>query len=284
VLDRAQARRSESRKPGRRWLAGMAAAAALAVGVFSWQSLRVTPPPIEARASSETFYVLKSSLQRLPLPDGSVAELNGATRIEVEYTSAERRVRVIDGEVHFVVAKATDRPFVVVADDVIVRAVGTAFNVRFDTGKIEVLVTEGKVKLMTPAPGAGPSASPVAVAAAGEALVEGQRAVIPRTDVAAATPPVVEIATVNRTEIQEALDWQSTRLVFQDTPLEEAIAGFNRFNRRQLTLGDPALKTRRLSGTFRADNLEGFLRVVRFTVDVKAEPRTALETVLLPIH
>ena len=94
----------------------------------------------------------------------------------------------------------------------------------------------------------------------------------------------IYLETVGRAEMEKALGWQNTRLEFQDTPLDEAIAGFNRYNTRQLTLGDPALRRRRLSGTFRADNLEGFLRVVRFTVDVKAEVRTPAETVLLPIR
>ena len=35
---------------------------------------------------------------------------------------------------------------------------------------------------------------------------------------------------------------------------------------------------------FRADNLEGFVRLLRHSIDVKAELRTPTETVLLPVR
>jgi transmembrane sensor len=277
VVDRARSQRTRARRFRLVW-SGLAAAAAIAIAVVGWRELRGVPRG-EERPASDSYRVLTSTLQRLPLPDGTIAELNGASRIEVEYTPAERRVRMIEGEVHFVVAKMPERPFVVVVDGVSVKAVGTAFNVRVAGGRIEVLVTEGNVKLDPVAPGLTGGAS---ASASSQPLGEGQRAVIVQTGPAVA--PEVEISTINRTQIREALDWQSTRLVFEDTPLDQAIAGFNRYNQHQLTLGDAALSKRRLSGTFRSDNLDGFLRVVRFTVDVKAEKRTQHETVLLPIR
>ena len=60
--------------------------------------------------------------------------------------------------------------------------------------------------------------------------------------------PAVAVADVRPTEIDEALGWQTTRLVFSNTALEEVVASFNRFNRHQLTIGDPKLRTRTLTG------------------------------------
>jgi transmembrane sensor len=97
-------------------------------------------------------------------------------------------------------------------------------------------------------------------------------------------PAAAAIGTMERIEIAEALGWQSTRLVFNNTPLEEAVAGFNRYNAHQLTIGDPAIRKRTLIGTFRADNREAFVRLLRHSVDVKAELRTSSETVLLPVR
>ncbi|MES2697820.1 MAG: FecR domain-containing protein, partial [Verrucomicrobiota bacterium] len=92
----------------------------------------------------------------------------------------------------------------------------------------------------------------------------------------------VAIAEMAGTEIEEALGWQSTRLVFNNTPLGEVVDGFNRYNPHKLKLGDPKLETRKLTGVFRADNLEGFIRLLKSSIDVKAEQRTPRETVLLP--
>jgi transmembrane sensor len=225
----------------------------------------------------ESIRVIASTLRSQSLPDGSVAELNGASRIEVHYTAGERRVRLLGGEAHFVVAKDPARPFFVSAGPVTVRAVGTAFNVRFAPVAIEVLVTEGRVQVETAAAPAE-TAPPVAPV---PALVAGQRA---RIDAQGVGAGAVEIGDVGRPGIDEALGWQGTRLVFNGTDLEAVVAAFNRYNRHRLILGDPGLRRRALTGTFRADNLEGFLRLVRQMVDVKAEPRAADETVLWPIR
>jgi len=170
--------------------------------------------------------------------------------------------------------------------------------VRLATGAIEVLVTEGRVKLEQASAGAMPVAGPAAgsesssaesgaaagtgprgAGAAEPSLVAGQRAVIDR---AAGVSAPVAVGEVVRAEIDEALGWQGTRLVFSATPLDEVVAAFNRYNRHRLTLGDTRLAERTLTGTFRADNVDGFLRLARQIVDVKAEPRTPTETVLLP--
>ncbi len=293
--------KARARQRRRRAVRGVFVAAGLAaaLAVAALGGRRFGPAdPAEPRALPENVRVLASTLRTELLPDGSVAELNGASRIAVEFTATERRVRLLEGEAHFIVQKNPARPFFVTAGPVAVRAVGTAFNVRLATGAIEVLVTEGRVKLEQASAGAMPVAESVAgsenssaeswaaagagprgAGAAEPSLVAGQRAVIDR---AAGVSAPVAVGEVVRAEIDEALGWQGTRLVFSATPLDEVVAAFNRYNRHRLTLGDTRLAERTLTGTFRADNVDGFLRLARQIVDVKAEPRTPTETVLLP--
>lgn len=272
VLARAQARRRQRRRMGWWAATSLAAAAAVAVAVFRPRSAPVAP---FAGALSQNVHVIESTLKRQLLPDGSAAELNGASRVEVEYTATERRVRLTEGEAHFVVLPDAARPFYVTAGPVTVRAVGTAFNVRLDPERVEVLVTHGKVKLERA------EAAPAAhVAEVVPAMVQGQRAFVSRVE-PEATP--VEVADIAKPEIEEALGWQSTRLVFNNTPLSEVVEGFNRYNQRKLKLGDPRLASRPLSGVFRADNLDAFIRLLPTSIDVKAEQRTPTETVLLPM-
>lgn len=287
VVDRARHRRAR-RRTARVVAFAVTAAAALTVAFLGWETWGSRAAPAGSRFETGNYRVLASTAERKTLPDGTVAELNGASRIDVAFSETERRVRLVEGEAHFIVAKNPLRPFYVTAGPVTVRAVGTAFNVRLADEAIEILVTEGRVNLesapvhpsASPAPAAtAPAAVPTPVVAP---LSEGQHALIALASGQPASPAT--IGDVGQKEIDEKLGWQSTRLVFENTPLAEAIEGFNRFNRRQLTLGDPALRRRTLSGTFRADNLEGFLRMIRFTIDVKAEQRTPAETVLLPIR
>src|SRR5581483_9214616 len=100
---------------------------------------------VVAAAAPQIYTTAAGGYERQTLADGSVVELNGNTQVQVAYSPAERRVRLVQGEAHFTVAKNKRRPFWVEAQGVSVRAVGTAFNVRLDPQRVDVLVTEGRV-------------------------------------------------------------------------------------------------------------------------------------------
>jgi transmembrane sensor len=247
----------------------LAAAAAVAV------NFHVATPERGEPAGSRSVRVIPPP-ERLTLPDGSVVELNHDGKIEVDFTPETRRVRLVRGEAHFTVTKNPVRPFFVEASGVAVRAVGTAFDVRHATGAVEVLVTEGKVQVeRTPVKPAGAApASPLATAAtpAGPApaptpLVAGERAIVDTT--APLAKPVV--ATLDENDLAKALEWQGVRLKFEDIPLAEVVAEFNLRNRRQLVIGDAATGRLRVGGTFRADNVDAFVRLLKVSFHVIVE-------------
>lgn len=226
----------------------MAAALALAaLGLWHWG--RVQPNALLYTTSAGGY-------ERVVLTDGSVVELNANTEVRVDLAPNERRVALASGEAHFTVAYDTARPFVVVAGGVAVRAVGTAFNVRLASSSVEVLVTVGQVAVSDPA-------APAAVTAP-TFLAANHRALIATAPAAAASSPVSApvVEKIAPEAIREALSWQERKLVFAETPLRDVVAQFNRRNRVQLVLGDPALAERPVGGTFAADNVEGFIRLL----------------------
>ena len=83
------------------------------------------------------------------LADGSTLHLNTNSQVSVDYAEGYRNIRLLQGEVHFDVAKNKAQPFRVYAGQGRVQAVGTAFTVYLRAKDIEVLVTEGKVELAT---------------------------------------------------------------------------------------------------------------------------------------
>lgn len=83
----------------------------------------------------------------ITLADGSLAHLNTGSAIAIDYTSLERNISLLRGEVLFEVRKNTDRPFIVTARDRQVTAVGTAFVVRDRADKTVVTVASGTVSL-----------------------------------------------------------------------------------------------------------------------------------------
>lgn len=240
----------------------LATAAALALAWVGWERSALRP-------TAETAV---GAFQKLDLPDGSVVQLNTDSAIKVRYTDAERRVELLRGEAHFDVAKNPARPFVVAADHVAVRAVGTAFNVRLRPEAVEVLVTEGRVRV-DDAAGGGSLLAPAPDRPGPPVLVEGEKVLVPVAAVttASAAPVAVAIREVPEVEVRRALAWQERRLEFEDLPLAAVVAEFNRYNRTQLLLVDPALGSRRFSGTFRADAYEPFVRLLEENFGVRAE-------------
>ncbi|MBI5381582.1 MAG: FecR domain-containing protein [Opitutae bacterium] len=261
--------RQRARRRQQRRAAGACAAVAAVclAGVLWWWT-----PVLPARAphSAPTAKLIVPGRQ--VLPDGSVVELNAGSRIETDFSGALRRVRLLQGEAHFEVAKDAARPFVVAAHGVEVRAVGTAFAVRLVTKSVEVLVTEGRVAVeRTTASATTPTVPPA------PALVDaGNR--LRLTDDAPAASPVAQ--TIAPAERDRELAWRWPRLEFTDTSIGEAVALFNGRNRLQLKVGDDAVRTLRVTGVFRADNVEGFVQLLESGFGLKAE-RTGETEILL---
>jgi transmembrane sensor len=237
----------------------LGAAAAAAIVLLSVTQFR--PSPYTAETAIGAF-------QKLDLPDGSVAQLNTDTAIDTTFTAAERCVRVVRGEVFFTVTKDPARPFIVTAGPVAVRAVGTAFNVRHNSTCIEVLVTEGRVRVDDAEKGRSLLA-PADGGAAPPLLVAGERALVP-VRASDSVPAVASVAKVAAPGVQRALAWQERRLEFDAEPLAGVVREFNRYNRRQLVIADEQLATKRFSGTFRADGYESLVRLLEADFGVTA--------------
>ncbi len=259
--------------PARAVAAGLAACLALAA--VWWIGARGPAAPVE-----QNYATTIEGYERVTLEDGSMVELNSASEVTVRFSPRERRVRLVRGEAHFTVAKNNARPFVVEAGGVAVRAVGTAFNVRLGAREVEVMVTEGKVGV-EPTLAAGPpprereNRDGGAMTGAPTFLSANERTII--VAASSAAPAVERVAPA---AVREALAWQGPRLVFSDTPLAEAIAQFNRRNAVQLEVADPALGTLPIGGSFRAENVEGFVRLLAAGNDLAVERPDATRIVL----
>lgn len=234
----------------------LATAAAVAAGILV---LKKPAPPASPAPAVATHGVNVIPLsERLTLADGSIVELNRGGKITPEFTPGERRVRLVRGEAHFTVTKNPARPFVVEAGTVSVRAIGTAFDVLRAEASVEVLVTEGTVHVERPA------------LKAPTPLEKGERAVVD-TRTADAAPVITRLTP---TEIERALAWEGVRLKFNELPLSEVVAEFNLRNRVQLAIGDAeAGRVRVTANNFRADNAEGFVRLLESSFGVTAERR-----------
>ena len=231
------------------------------------------------------------------LADGSTLHLNTNSRVSVDYAEGYRNIRLLQGEVHFDVAKNKAQPFRVYAGQGRVQAVGTAFTVYLRAKDIEVLVTEGKVELATHKAQlathktqqatelqssnqletqpdkisdieADNSASPgyyltIPVERLG-LLAEGQQATI----VVAQKNETGSKHNTHKVELMDAETlarrdaWRKGLVLFAGDSLEEVVAEISRYTTLSIEIVDPALKEIRIGGQFRLGDVNGMFKVL----------------------
>ncbi len=252
--------RDHRRQRRRTGLLAFAAGAFVGVGLlWRWQQ---TPAP--SNNSVMSLVVVAAAHQTLP--DGSTVDLKDGAQIEVTFTPEVRAVTLRRGMARFQVAKNPHRPFVVTADDVSVRAVGTAFCVDLGAKSVEVIVTEGRVSVAQSTPAA---AAPAGVTA--PALVGAGEHVVVAPFTGTSQPPALTVAPLAALELTHKLTWLNPRLEFTGTPLEMVVMTFNQHNRRQLVLESPELRNLQLSGILRSDNIPALLHMLEtnFRIQIK---------------
>jgi transmembrane sensor len=203
--------------------------------------------------SSNTIETHASEWRTVRLADGSLISAGPNTLLQVDYSKGFRRINLQRGEAMFEVAKDTSRPFIVDAGSAVARAVGTKFGVDRHEDRVRVTVAEGKVAVVRGAQAAAlERAVDLSVAIA---LVQDERVEIP---VDAPSVPLQK-EKVNSTN---ALAWARGQLIFSSETLGEAVREFNRRNRIQIQVDDPAIAAWHVCCVFDAADPEAFATLI----------------------
>ena len=258
------------RRRRRRAAGAIAATVVLALAGTWWSTGPETPAPHPA---SSVLAQARPAYRELP--DGSTVEVREGGKIRTDYSTQVRRVTLEAGEAHFQVAKNAARPFVVVIDDVEVRAVGTAFAVQRRAGELEVIVTEGRVRVTRLAAERAvlekAESAPLAELDAGASLVVAR---------AAGAVPRMRRAQLTAAQVASRLAWRVPWLDFSGTPLAEAVEEVGRHAGVKIVLADADLREVRLSGRLQADNVDTLLRLLEEEHGVRVTRRSGAEIVL----
>lgn len=217
-----------------------------------------------AHPSAAIHHTAIGERSTVTLSDGSVATLNTDTVLRVAFTDKARGVQLVRGQAVFEVAHAKARPFEVYAGDRVVTAIGTVFDVRLDGGKVKVALLEGKVRVGEKTRREAPSAE--VVMAPGELL-----------EAAPAAP-----MKVRNDDVERETSWRSGVLMFDETPLAEAVAELNRYSSRHLTVEDPRLAAHHVSGVFKTGDVDRFARTVAEIAPVIPQTRPDGSILLAP--
>lgn len=219
-------------------------------------------------------------LEEFALSDGSVMKLNTNSQAEVDFHAARRRIRLLKGEAFFDVAHDASRPFLVVAGDKTVKAVGTAFSVRWTDDDLSVTVSEGRVAF-------APVESLQTAQSSQAAIIESGGEAAPGEIVISAEAPLfldagqklsfadkgvpTLIASVSPHEIQTELSWREGFLDFSQTPLSEIIDEINRYTTVRIEISDQELRELEFGGIFRTGEIEPLLDALELSFDIQVD-------------
>ena len=240
-------------------LGGSAVAACLAVALWvgnEWLQQAPVQQQIYATAVGET--------RTVSLADGSQVQLNTNSELIVNFSRDERRTQLLRGEAYFDVARQTSRPFTVAAGEANIRVLGTQFNVERNPENTRVSVTGGTVAVSESRTARGLQPESVK-------LTRNQKVSVSNSG----------LSDVGRTSADEALDWTRGQLVFDGTPLSEALEELNRYLKVPAAAA-PNVGEQTLSGTFELADPESTLAAIAAALDLDQDQNDPNLTLLSP--
>jgi transmembrane sensor len=183
------------------------------------------------------------------LPDGSTGWLNSGSIIRYPVRFNSERTVTLNGEAYFDVVKNPGSPFIVDANQVRVKVLGTSFNVlSYDYDSIsEVIVASGKVE----------------VSSAGQVLASkllpSERLVLNRSKNRFSKSTV---------EIQNYTSWKTGKLIFLNDNLDEVVRKVSRFYHVDFEVKENVNKKELFRAILEEESLEEVLRYMKLTMSV----------------
>jgi transmembrane sensor len=196
------------------------------------------------------YHTHTGEVREIQLTDGSQLLLNTNTAVSVQYQDSIRQITLHHGQARFTVAKDSQRPFEVKSGGLLIRALGTVFEVyRQKAGETLVTVQEHAVaaRLQPQNEPAGNAQSAPVTVQEGQQLRYGGNGSL-------SLPETVDIA--------QASAWQQHKISLNDRPLGELIAELDRYRVGRIFLADAKLNNLRVVGVFNLADPDTVLKKV----------------------
>ncbi len=237
-----------SLKPRTNYFAPVRVAAGFVVLVgIGFLVYTLTAPPVQTWAATTEEIARQDTL-----PDGSMAFMNKQTELEFEYNPrAKTRTVKLKGEAYFTVKHEDDKPFIIEADEVLVRDIGTEFNLKAypDKDTIEIIVTHGEVQFYTRHD-------------SGLNLKAGDKAIYSKR--------AKEFYRIERPDTN-TLAYKTKVFSFNNTDLRDVVSLLNDVYNSKISLASDSLYTCRLTANFKEDNPEIIAETMGLTLTKKED-------------
>ena len=212
---------------------------------------------------------------------GSTLQLDTLSRAHVQLYRDRREVHVQDGQAMFAVHSDAQRPFHVYAGAVRITVTGTRFSVRhtdtgLDKGKTVVSVEQGRVRVTRQLMGAEHKSF-------GDAVDSDTAAVDLTAGQSVVADAQGQLGRVANLPASAVAPWRAGRLNFNQTPLADAIAEFERYGHTGLMVRDPVIAALPVGGSFSLGQHQQFVKALPQLLPVRLLRRGELtEVVALP--
>ncbi|GBL04348.1 FecR family protein [Glaciecola sp. KUL10] len=243
----------------------LASAASVAFAALISLSVYLLSSPIQEIKYQREYATQIGEYSNFTLQDNTQLYLNTNSLVRVTYTDKQRLLELVKGELFVDVAHDSTKPLNVIARNTVIQAVGTAFNVELKEGRVELVVTDGKVLVEqdldfvnTPL-----LQREVNLPASSLSLKEGQFAHI----TSHLSNTLVD--STDRKAVESHLAWQNGELIFRGEKLDAAIKEISRYTDLTFTFKEQRLKEMQIAGLFKTNDIEAFLSALQSNFDIK---------------
>jgi ferric-dicitrate binding protein FerR (iron transport regulator) len=222
----------------------------LGLGFFTYRAFNPAVTVVEVVADKKT--------EADTLPDGSGVFLNKETKLAYEFDKKKNtHIVKLKGEAYFNINSNDNKQFIVKADEVFIKDIGTSFNVRAypESNTIEVVVEEGEVMLYTE------SDSGVYLGAGGKGVYNKK----------------THKFTIEEPE-PNATAYKTRFFIFSDTDLNTVVESVNAVYNQKIKISEN-LKACRLTVTFNNESTDDIADVIAETLGLTVK-RSGQEVLL----
>lgn len=194
----------------------------------------------------------RGSMGEMVLPDGTRVWINSDSKITYysDYNKNNRQI-FLEGEAYFQVAKDKNRPFIVHADDLSIRAVGTAFNVFTSKGVIETSLDEGCVELTRKLYNEEPLV-----------MSPGEKAIFNKEN---------QTLKVGKTDVKTLTSWRNKKWVIRSMQLADLLERLERRYDVNIDVVDPNILKTTVSASFINEDIQQIMNGLASALDFNIE-------------
>ena len=235
------------------WAVQAAAVVVLSL-IFSgiYNSLNNNRVQSVADNSSPIYQEIKAAYgtqAKVELADGTKVFLNSGSKLRFPQTFANKQQRTVflDGEGYFEVTKNKEQSFIVQANKLNIRVLGTKFNIDAytDNASISVALVEGSVMLQGNA------------GSLNKDLME-----LKPNQVATLNPTDQTLSKTDVPDLYKYTAWINGRIVFYGDPIQTVVKKLEKWYNVEIVISDSKLEDYKFTGTFINEPLEQILNVL----------------------